>query len=560
MALPLLLGVASYLWTVPMRAEQVLQHASLPELEAAALRDPDNAHIYYYQGNRLRQAGRDADAREAYKKAAGRDGEYELAWLAWADTTNALNEKKEAVSILATFEKAHPTSFQAPLMRAQVCQQGFWHTLAYAAAESAARLAPQNPEAWRLQGEEAMALGRWKDAIATFQKADALAAVPVRNLANLSNTPTQSQIALRDAGEKMELGRYADAEQAFRTLLQRNPNSGTAAQGLGLALYRQRKTGEALGVLAEALRLDPGLPEAHFTLAGVNCRAGFLDEAARRLQLAVDLNPESGAYLDALGTVLRYQMDKYVEAEDASRRAVKLEPENIVFLMDLADILGREHKNPEAEATYRHALTLAPGNPDAKFGLARLLVETKPAPQPLLEAETLLKQVLASDSNHAGALYDLGRIALKRGEIKQSVKYLEESVVRAPRNPYPFFQLFLAYGKLGNQERALACKAAFEERKGLDTEIVDLEQAARQRPKEPEVRLKLARVLSKAQENAKAINQYQVYLKQKPEDMVVRKEYASLTTRLKAEGKLPPMELFNELIGASVKVGEKVKQ
>lgn len=553
LALPVLLGVAVYLWTAPLRTEQALQHASLSELESAARRDPDNAHIYYYQGNRLRQSGKDADARTAYKKAVERDGEYEPAWLAWAETANALGEKKEALSVLTTFEKAHPACLRAPLMQARICQQGFWHTQAYAAAEAAARIAPQNAEAWRLQGEAAMALTRWKDGVAAFDKANSLAAGSGKNPTSAPGTLWQAQTELRDAGEKMEQRRYLEAEQVFHTLLESNPNSATATQGVGLALYHQGKTAQALGALMEALRLDPGLPETHFRLAGVNYAAGLLDEATRRLQIAVRLNPESGVYWDALGTALRAQMDKYVEAEEATRHAVTLEPDNVVFLADLADILGRAHKNAEAEATYRRALALAPGKPDVQFGLARLLVETRPIPPMLAEAETLLKQVLATDPNHAGALYDLGRIALKRGATEQAVTYLEDAVVHAPRNPYPFFQLFLAYQKLGNRQRALACKAAFDERRTLDTEINDLEQAARQRPKEPEVRLRLARTLDKAQEPAKALNQYQVYLNQKPQDKAVHQEYERLTARLQAEGKLPPMALFNALIDASVK-------
>src|SRR5947208_14861500 len=96
LALALLLGVAVYLWTAPSRAERALQRASLPELTQAARRDPDNPHIYYYQGRRLRQAGRTDEARAAFKKAAELEGEYEDAWLAWVAAAEACGNHEQA--------------------------------------------------------------------------------------------------------------------------------------------------------------------------------------------------------------------------------------------------------------------------------------------------------------------------------------------------------------------------------------------------------------------------------------------------------------------------------
>ena len=82
-------------------------------------------------------------------------------------------------------------------------------------------------------------------------------------------------------------------------------------------------------------------------------------------------------------------------------------------------------------------------------------------------------------------------------------------------------------------------------------ELDDTIEAARTHPKEPGLRLKLARLYRDGGINAKAINQYQVYLSLK---VSATKELKDHTDRLTAAGHLPDMSLFNAMVAASVKL------
>jgi tetratricopeptide (TPR) repeat protein len=549
-ALALLFGVAVTLWTTPWRLEQAIRNASLAELQATARRDPDNEQIHYYCGIRFRQQGHYREAKAEFQRAAKLDGEDEAAWLGWADSAERSGEEREALAVLETFAKAHPQLPRTQLALARCYGRGRQHFRAYQTASMAARLAPKDSEAARCRGEEAIALGRWTDAEQSLTQA----LPPDARDASAAMTS-----AWRDAAQQMAAKRYSEAAQSFRSSLKTDPQSASAWQGLGIALNLKGQGDEAFRCLTTALQLDPGLPETLYALAGFSFRTGLTDQAGRLLQSAARLNPDNATYQDALGTVLRLKMDKYGDAEAVFRRAVALEPNNAVYTLDLADIVARSHRSQEAETLYRQLLTQSPGNSEAAFALGRLIVETHPTPDRLDEAEHLLKQVVASDPNHAGALFDLGRLSLIRNAPKQAIDYLERAVVCAPHNAYAFYHLSLAYQRLGNMERARACRAAFQERADLDRNVLDLEQTARVRPKEPAVRLKLARALAKTVETTKAINQYQVYLAMRPNDQSVRRELDAFTRTLTARGQAPDMALFNAMIHLDTPVDAPLK-
>src|SRR5262245_50265413 len=89
-ALPLLAGLAAYLWTAPLRAEHALEHAPLDELMARSKRDKDNPRVFHYLGMRLRALGQTVPARAAFARAAALDPRDEDAWLGWAGAASAI--------------------------------------------------------------------------------------------------------------------------------------------------------------------------------------------------------------------------------------------------------------------------------------------------------------------------------------------------------------------------------------------------------------------------------------------------------------------------------------
>ena len=316
----------------------------------------------------------------------------------------------------------------------------------------------------------------------------------------------------------------------------------------GEIALREGETRRAFFLFKRAVERDPRCAEAQFQLATLYYRVGLTDETLHRLQEVTRLAPENAVYWNALGAAMQSKMEKFAEAEDALRRAVTLQPENAVYIRDLADLQAKRKKPREAEENYRKALAADPENREAQFGLGRLLVESNQTLAHLTEAEDLLENVAAADPSHAGAMFDLGRLALRQNRPADAVRWLEAAVALSPRNQYAHFQLARAYQQTGDTKRAAQVRAAFEERSRADRDLTNLELQAVQSKADPVLRLKLARALAESGASAKAINQYRVFLARDPKNEAVRRELAKFEGRLRTHGVYPDMALFDAAV------------
>ncbi len=80
-----------------------------------------------------------------------------------------------------------------------------------------------------------------------------------------------------------EMGRMSDAEAAFRTAIQSDPQSAQAAYNLGVLLSNDRPA-EALDWCRRAAELGPDNPRFGYAYAFYLHRAGRLDEALQAIR------------------------------------------------------------------------------------------------------------------------------------------------------------------------------------------------------------------------------------------------------------------------------------
>jgi tetratricopeptide (TPR) repeat protein len=145
---------------------------------------------------------------------------------------------------------------------------------------------------------------------------------------------------------------------------------GVFLKTLGAGYSRKGREEDALRLYAEAGRLYPGLPDAHFN-AGVSLqKLGRLDEAAGMYRRALDLDPEMAAARDNLSIILA-QKGLYDEAIAEARLAVELEPWNAATRGNLAAAYCGCGRLDEGIREYRTAVRIDPRNRNAQSGLAR---------------------------------------------------------------------------------------------------------------------------------------------------------------------------------------------
>ena len=107
-----------------------------------------------------------------------------------------------------------------------------------------------------------------------------------------------------------------------------------------------------------ALRLNPGMPEAHSALAGYwRVAARDVPKAIEHLELAVAASPNNAAFRIRLGILYR-EAGRWDEAVDQFERAMQLDPRNVRAPTQAAFTLSRLRRDEEAMRAFNRAIEL----------------------------------------------------------------------------------------------------------------------------------------------------------------------------------------------------------
>ena len=166
----------------------------------------------------------------------------------------------------------------------------------------------------------------------------------------------------------------------------------------------------------------------------------------------------------------------------------------------------------------------------------------------------MLAQAIQNAPDSTGARFEMGRLLLARGDAKQAAAHLEKAVAANPGYAAAYYQLSRAYDRLGDKTSSARCLALFRAISEYESELYNTEEQAHNNLNDANLRLKLARLYARGDQNAKAINQYQMCLHLDPKNQTAHKELNTLVARLMAQGRMPSMSALNGMLLASVKV------
>ena len=316
--------------------------ASLDLFALAAERRPDTAALHVHYGDVLLRLGRGEPAAAQYRRAleiAPQTGHalYGLAQVAVAD-----GDLDTAADLL----------------------------------ERAIGLAPRHAEAHGLLAQVYRRLGRGEAAELELRRAGAFPPTRVDDpVVAAMEAEAVSSKAFGQRGRRLaEAGRYAEAETAFRRVLDLRPPTARDHSNLGGALAGQGKLDAAVEQFEKALALDPDETYTLNNLALALARRGDLETAARHLERALALDP---AYAEAhhnLGLV-RAQQGRYAEAVDHYRDALAADPSRVAVYDDLGSALAATGDLDGAVESWREALEIDPEDLAAVYNLALALVQ-----------------------------------------------------------------------------------------------------------------------------------------------------------------------------------------
>jgi tetratricopeptide (TPR) repeat protein len=145
-----------------------------------------------------------------------------------------------------------------------------------------------------------------------------------------------------------------EAEQAFLKALSLNGQLLDALSGLARLYTDVGRSDSAIGLLRDALKINPNHADSHFALSYIYRYAGMLEESAQEGELALSLDPGNPRYRSLATTYL------YLGNLERSLEVHKLDPDSGWALSRIGQIHLRRGQNKRALEHFESAIEREP--------------------------------------------------------------------------------------------------------------------------------------------------------------------------------------------------------
>jgi tetratricopeptide (TPR) repeat protein len=157
--------------------------------------------------------------------------------------------------------------------------------------------------------------------------------------------------------------RTADARALLDRILQEDPNNVLAHETMGFLEFRERHLEEARNWYAQAVKLDSQSYLAHYYFAAISMN-GSMDatqetQVESSLRASIKLNPSFAPSYDRLAALLAMRRRNLDEARLTALRAAQLEPGNLIYRMNMANVLLQMERGQDAVDVIHAAMHLA---------------------------------------------------------------------------------------------------------------------------------------------------------------------------------------------------------
>ncbi|XP_046370220.2 protein O-mannosyl-transferase TMTC4-like [Haliotis rufescens] len=240
---------------------------------------------------------------------------------------------------------------------------------------------------------------------------------------------------------------------------------------------------EELTLFTSGLKVCPMNAKVHYNLARLHTDINNTDIAIHEFREALKLKPQHVGAMNNLATILR-KKGALVEAEELLERAVSVRPDHVEAWMNLGVLQAELNQTESADASFRNALLHCKVHTDCMYDLGNLYWHlgrhteaidafhnvTQGAPThtaawvkflqllDVLEkydhAIEVGEKALAVLKYEPELTFRLANIYLKKDKYKESEKLLLVAIQRDPQNPYLHLNLGVLYYRIGNNEKS----------------------------------------------------------------------------------------------------------
>ncbi len=338
----------------------------------------------------------------------------------WQDIKNveaAIDYYNQALKKDSRFAAAYAGMSDAYLRMYKTKKESLWAQKAVQAAQQAASLNQNLPEAHFALGSAYSATGKALEAI-----------VEVKRALELAPNSDEGYRRLGDAYRA--LGRKAEAIQAYQKSAAVNPYYWVNQNALGSALLHFGDYDSALHAFRRVTEIEPDNAAGYENMGSVLSSQGKYNESIEAYQKAIQLQPYYGTYSN-LGTSFFF-LKRYDESVQMFTKAVEMNPNDAVTMGNLADAqrwAGPAH-HEQSRATYDKATALAykelQVNPDNASILGYLALYYGKSGDGIHALEAI-QRARSIDSSAVELIYDEATVQQLAGHEDAALKALREA-------------------------------------------------------------------------------------------------------------------------------------
>ncbi|MCS7078611.1 MAG: tetratricopeptide repeat protein [Chloracidobacterium sp.] len=392
----------------------------------------ENPQWGYRLAQALLYAGQTAEAIEVLRELLEENGNNLRLTLSYAEALMRGGRYADAEQQVQRILSVHPNHPEALSILAQVQRRSGRREEAVKTLQQA--LAGQDVTETLAQqyalAETLAELGRIEEAVAAYESA-------LRSVVNPDNSVSESQreraelILMRIAATYKAAGRN-DKEIATYDRMRRMLGAESALADM-LEIESLRSEGrheEALKAARAARRRFPQERQFVYLEAQVLSRLGQVDQALKELKKVAEEVDDAGEIAQMKAIILS-DANRFEDAEQSARQAVRYDEKNIAYLVTLSSILERRKQYAESEQLLRTVLSLDPDNPTALNNLGYFLAERN---ERLDEALALVQRAVNIEPTNSSFLDSLGWVYFKQNRLDLAKYYIEQALGYDRRN------------------------------------------------------------------------------------------------------------------------------
>jgi Tfp pilus assembly protein PilF len=188
----------------------------------------------------------------------------------------------------------------------------------------------------------------------------------------------------------------------YEHTLKHTSNNVIIHNNLGLALYKQDRTEEAVEHYLQALRLNPDYAWAHNNLGLAYYDSGMREEAIKAFKRTIRIDPDFAKAHYNLGNAY-YDLGKRKEAIESYKQAVRINPDYVWAHNNLGLAYGKSGKLKEAIEAFKQAIRIDSDYTETHYNLGYAYVLSNDRDS-ALEQYKILKSL---DSEQANRLFNM---------------------------------------------------------------------------------------------------------------------------------------------------------